>query len=79
MTTKEIQHELARIATMTDKQLSVRYNRMTNEKKIKNFFDALVSTTRHITLQEKINRTGQEVFHCSSIGAGVYVICQLKM
>jgi len=56
MTTKEIQHELARIATMTDKQLSVRYNRMTNEKKIKNFLDALVSTTRHITLQEKINQ-----------------------
>jgi len=67
-------HELDRIASMTDEQLDTRYTKMTKPEKIKAFHRALVQENRNRSLQQRISKdhglsncsTGSSVNSCNS-------------
>ena len=54
MTSTLIQHELDRIHSMTDSELTNRYVKMTKQDKIRAFHDALEQTNRHSYLRKSI-------------------------
>ena len=51
-----IQHELDRVASMTDDQLNTRYTKMTKPEKIEAFYRALVQENRNPSLQGRISK-----------------------
>ncbi len=51
-----IQHELDRVASMTDDQLDLRYTKMTKPEKIEAFHSALVQENRNPSLQGRISK-----------------------